>query len=37
MAAFRKDFAEVMGSNTAGLVPPELPRRLARAPFTHLS
>jgi histidinol-phosphate aminotransferase len=37
MMAFRKDFSEVMSSNTAGLVPPRLPRRLAEHPFTHLS
>ena len=37
MMAFRKDFTEVMKSNTAGLVPPRIPRRLANRPFTHLS
>jgi histidinol-phosphate aminotransferase len=37
MAAFRKDFTEVMSSNTAGLTPAPLPRRLAEHPFTHLS
>ena len=37
MMAFRKDFTEVMGSNTAGLVPPKLPRRLEGREFTHLS
>ena len=37
MMAFRKSFSEVMSSNTAGLVPPRLPRRLAEHPFTHLS
>ena len=37
MMAFRKDFSAVMSSNTAGLVPPKLPRRLAEHPFTHLS
>jgi histidinol-phosphate aminotransferase len=37
MMAFRKSFSEVMSSNTAGLVPPKLPRRLAEHPFTHLS
>jgi histidinol-phosphate aminotransferase len=37
MMAFRKDFTEVMSSNTAGLVPPRLPRRLEAQPFTHLS
>ncbi len=37
MMAFRKDFSEVMNSNTAGLVPPELPRRLKGREFTHLS
>ena len=37
MMAFRKAFTEVMSSNTAGLVPPPLPRRLAEHPFTHLS
>jgi hypothetical protein len=35
--AFRKDFTAVMNSNTAGLVPPKLPLRLERTPFTHLS
>jgi histidinol-phosphate aminotransferase len=37
MMAFRKAFTEVMSSNTAGLVPPEMPRRLQDQPFTHLS
>jgi histidinol-phosphate aminotransferase len=37
MAAFRKDFTEVMNSSTAGLKPAPLPRRLADHPFTHLS
>ena len=37
MMSFRKSFSEVMSSNTAGLVPPKLPRRLAEHPFTHLS
>jgi histidinol-phosphate aminotransferase len=37
MAAFRKSFTEVMSSNTAGLSPAPLPRRLADHPFTHLS
>jgi histidinol-phosphate aminotransferase len=37
MAAFRKDFVEVMNSNTAGLVAAPLPRRLSKTPFTHLS
>ena len=37
MMAFRKAFTEVMASNTAGLVPAPLPRRLAEHPFTHLS
>ncbi len=37
MMAFRKAFTEVMKSDTAGLVPPSLPRRLADHPFTHLS
>jgi histidinol-phosphate aminotransferase len=37
MAAFRKDFAEVMSGTTAGLAPAPLPRRLAEHPFTHLS
>lgn len=37
MMVFRKDFTEVMHSNTAGLVPPRLPRRLEARPFTHLS
>src|SRR5579863_6937533 len=35
MMAFRKDFTEVMNNSTAGLTPPDLPRRLQRAPFTH--
>jgi histidinol-phosphate aminotransferase len=37
MMAFRKDFTEVMNSNTAGLVPPKMPKRLQQQPFTHLS
>jgi histidinol-phosphate aminotransferase len=37
MMAFRKDFAEVMNSNTAGLVPPRMPRRLEGRAFTHMS
>ena len=37
MMAFRKDFAAVMNSNTAGLVSPKMPRRLEERPFTHLS
>ena len=37
MAAFRKAFTEVMNSNTAGMLPAPLPRRLAEHPFTHLS
>ena len=37
MMAFRKDFAEVMSSNTAGLVPLQLPKRLQDRPHTHLS
>lgn len=37
MAAFRKAFKEVMASNTAGLVAPRLPGRLAEHPFSHLS
>jgi histidinol-phosphate aminotransferase len=37
MTVFRKDFKEVMATNTAGLTPPPLPRRLADHPFTHLS
>lgn len=37
MAAFRKDFSEVMAGNTAGLVAPKLPRRLQDHPHTHLS
>ena len=37
MQIFRKDFKQVMASNTAGLTPPPLPRRLASHPFTHLS
>lgn len=37
MSAFRKSFTEVMGTNTAGLEPAPLPRRLAERPFTHLS
>jgi histidinol-phosphate aminotransferase len=37
MAAFKKDFTEVMTKTTAGLSPAPLPRRLAAHPFTHLS
>jgi histidinol-phosphate aminotransferase len=37
MAAFRKSFTEVMNSNTAGLEPPKLARRLEDHPFTHMS
>lgn len=37
MTAFRKAFTEVMNTNTAGLEPAPLPRRLADHPFTHLS
>lgn len=37
MLAFREAFHEVMNSNTAGLVPPPMPRKLAERPFTHLS
>jgi histidinol-phosphate aminotransferase len=37
MLAFRKAFKEVMATNTAGLVPPALPGRLADHPFSHLS
>jgi histidinol-phosphate aminotransferase len=37
MMAFRKSFTSVMNSNTAGLRPSPLPRRLADHPFTHLS
>jgi histidinol-phosphate aminotransferase len=37
MLAFRKAFKEVMASNTAGMVPPKLPGRLAEHPFSHLS
>jgi histidinol-phosphate aminotransferase len=37
MMAFRKDFLEVMNSNTAGLVPPKMPKRLEERPFTHMS
>ena len=37
MMAFRKDFAEVMETHTAGLAPAPLPRRLAEHPFTHMS
>jgi histidinol-phosphate aminotransferase len=37
MMAFRKAFTDVMSSNTAGLVPPKLPRRLQEQPFTHMS
>ena len=37
MMTFRKAFSEVMASNTAGLVAPMLPGRLAEHPFTHMS
>ena len=37
MAAFKKDFSEVMTKTTAGLSPAPLPPRLAAHPFTHLS
>ena len=37
MTAFRKAFNEVMASNTAGLEPPQLARRLELHPFTHMS
>jgi histidinol-phosphate aminotransferase len=37
MMTFRKAFTEVMASNTAGLVAPVLPGRLAEHPFTHKS
>jgi len=37
MMTFRKAFTEVMASNTAGLVAPTLPGRLAEFPFTHKS
>jgi histidinol-phosphate aminotransferase len=37
MMAFRNDFLAVMNSNTAGLVPPKLPKRLENRAFTHLS
>ncbi len=37
MMVFRKDFLAVMNSNTAGLVPPRMPKRLESRPFTHLS
>jgi histidinol-phosphate aminotransferase len=37
MLAFQKAFTDVMANPTAGLVPPQLPRRLAGQPFTHLS
>ena len=37
MMTFRKAFSEVMASNTAGLVAPVRPGRLAEHPFTHLS
>jgi histidinol-phosphate aminotransferase len=37
MLAFQKAFGEVMNSNTAGLEPAPLPRKLAERPFTHLS
>ncbi len=35
MLAFRKAFKEVMATNTAGLVAPPLPGRLAEMPWTH--
>ena len=37
MTVFRRDFTEVMNSNTAGLVAPNLPGRLQDHPHTHLS
>lgn len=37
MMTFRKTFTEVMASQTAGLKPAPLPKRLADRPFTHLS
>jgi histidinol-phosphate aminotransferase len=37
MAAFKTAFKEVMASNTAGLVAPRLPGRLAEHPYTHMS
>ncbi len=37
MMAFRKDFAEVMKSDTAGLVPPKMPRRRDQRPLPQLS
>jgi len=37
MMAFRKDFFAVMNSNTAGLIPPKMPKRLEERPHTHLS
>jgi len=37
MLAFRRDFTEVMKTDTAGLEPSPLPRRLADHPFAHLS
>lgn len=37
MLAFQKAFTEVMSGSTAGLVPPKLPGRLAKTPFTHMS
>jgi histidinol-phosphate aminotransferase len=37
MIAFRKAFQEVMSSNTAGLEPAPLPRRVADRPFKYLS
>ena len=37
MMAFQKAFNEVMGTSTAGLLPPKLPRRLQEHPFSHLS
>ena len=37
MLAFQKAFTEVMSGSTAGLVPPNLPGRLAEMPFTYMS
>lgn len=37
MKAFQKSFTEVMGSSTAGLTMPRLPRRLEERPFSHMS
>jgi len=37
MMAFRKAFTDVMSTQTAGLTPAPMPRRLAERPFTHLS